>query len=289
MSSFLVALSALLVSLLTPTTAFAGYGLITDTVNDVGFSLPTLMGAPCSGPGCGFIAIMLHIIARFRPLVTVVGALVICIFGIRMMIAQEDDAITKARTVMTGIVSGLVLVWLIEPFVSAFYGSQGEHFQGDIGGTLTIAGTEIGGLINWALALVAVLAIFMIALSCFKALFKPDSEESIKNIRTTVTGVLAGILLLAFHQFIAVNFIGSTQNPIPVLGAAVSIVAFLLMFLALAALLVLIYAGINVVLSMGKDDAWTKAKALLGRAALGFIAILASLTLVRFIILPAVS
>ncbi len=289
MSHSLAAVSALVMAFLAPFPAFAaGYGLINETVTNTGFSLPNLGGLPCGGAGCGFIAIALEVIARFRPLATVIGGLVIAIFGIRMMIGQEDDIITKARTVMTGIMSGLILIWLVEPFVDAFYGGTGERFQGDVAGTVTIASREVGGIIRWVLTLASVVAVLMIIISALKALFKPMNDESIANLRKTILGIAAGLVLMMFHQFIADNFLGSTLSPLPFLQPVVEIVKAILTLLALAALLALIYAGANMIFSLGKDDAWQKAKSLLARMAVGFLVILLSLVLVDFVIQPAI-
>jgi hypothetical protein len=57
-------------------------------------------------------------------------------------------------------------------------------------------------------------------------------------------------------------------------------------FLALAAVMVVVYAGFLCVLSNGNEENFTKAKGLLIRAAIGMIVIFISLALVNFVILP---
>ncbi|MDO8630213.1 MAG: hypothetical protein Q7R41_06940, partial [Phycisphaerales bacterium] len=60
---------------------------------------------------------------------------------------------------------------------------------------------------------------------------------------------------------------------------------FVLTFLALAAVVMCIYAGILYVLSLGKEEQASKAKGLLIRVLIGTVVILLSLALVRFVII----
>ncbi len=290
MTRLIVRIGSALAGLLLPLAAAADYGVISGTANNIGASLPTLYGqSMCAGTASGFIALALGVVVRFRPILTIIGVLVVSIFAVRMVVAQEDDALSKARSVMTGLIAGLVLAWLVEPFVAAFYGCSGEIFRSEMATGTGILGTQIGGIINWVLALVATLSVFMIIVSGVKAIAHPGNEENIKSIRQTVVSVIVGILVLVFREFVVVNFLGSTLSPVPLLGGAVRFVGFLLGFLAMAALGVIIYSGITLIFNMGKDEAWGKAKGHLTRAAIGFVLILLSLALVNFVILPGVS
>ena len=290
MTRLLLRIGATLAGLLLPLTTAADYSVISGTVNNIGASLPGVYGGSvCAGTASGFIALAIGVVVRFRPLLTIIGGLVICIFAVRMIAAQEDDVVSKARTVMTGLFSGLVLAWVVEPFVDAFYGCGGETFRGDMVGGVTVLNTQVLGIINWVLALVATLAVFMIVITGIKAIANPASEENVSHIRKTMVSVVAGILVLVFREFIVVNFLGSTLSPVPLLGGFVRLVGFFLGFLAMVALILVIYNGIMLIFNMGKDEAWGKTKGHLARAALGFVLILVSLALVNFVMLPGVS
>lgn len=290
MMRLLLRIGSVCAGLALPLSVAADYGLINGTVNNIGTSLPGLFGgALCGGNATGFIALVVGVVVRFRPLLTIIGGLVMCIFALRMITAQEDDTVTKARTVMTGLFSGLVLAWVVEPFVDAFYGCSGQRFQGDVEGGVTVLNTQIGGIINWALTLAAVLAVLMIIVSGLKAIFGPAKEESIQMIRKTIISACGGLLILVLREFVVLNFLGSTLSPVPLLAGAVRVVGFLLGFLAMAALVVIIYSGMTLVFNMGQDEVWQKTKSHLTRAAIGFVLILLSLALVNFVILPGVS
>ncbi len=278
-----------LLGLLFAPAALADYGAVNQTVNTVGGFLPNLsFGAVnCSGSSCGFVQIAYGIMLQFRPLLTGVAILIICILGVRMIIGQEDDALEKARPVMTAVVSGIVLMYLIDPFIQAFYGTQGDVFQGNLGFGVGIIETEVGGLINWVLVLVAALAVMIIIVNAVKGLAKGTNEEGIANMRKTIGAIAAGIILLVFREIIGSGFVASPNNPVvPFLVPIVRVMAFVLGFLALAAILIAIYAGFLMIFALGKDDQVTKAKSLLGRAIVGMIVILVSLAIVNFVILP---
>ncbi len=277
------------IALLVPSLALA-QNLVSDTVASVGGGLPFMFDSGvCSGNNaCGFVQLAEIIVDRFRPILTVVAVLVIVIFGYRMIIGQEDDVITKSRAVMTGTIAGLIMAYLIDPFIHAFYGMGGEVPTVSIEQGVAVMSVEVTGLINWVLVIVATLAVLMIILSALKGIGKSTGEEGIANMRKTLFGVLFGVVLLVFRYILSDGFVASTQNPVPVLAAAMQLVSFVMGFLALTATIVVIYAGFQCVLNMGNEENFTKAKSLLIRAAIGMILIMMSLAIVNFVILPGV-
>lgn len=287
-----------------PATHAAPADIINTTFNGVGDLLPAFPDSTewndCNnnqGGACGFILLAQFVVGKFRPILTIVGALIITILGVHMLIGQEDDRLEKTRVAMTALISGLVMLYIIDPFIAAFYGSEGEVLtdQGNITASVTnIISPELGGLINWILTIVASLAILIIIVNALKAVLKGGGEDGIASMRKTLISVAAGIVILGLRILIADRFItpvGGDVAPGPiegVLGIVVSVVTFLLGFLALATLAVLIYAGATMLLSFGKEEPWQQAKGLLGRSFIGFIVIFMSLALVKFVIAPVV-
>lgn len=290
-SRWLTRLVFVVTLLLLPVQANADYGLINSTVSNVGNQLAPLFsgGTLCdaSGGACGFVAIAYAILVRFRPLLTTIGFLVLTVAGIRMLVGQEDDAVDKMKTVASGAISGLVLVWLIEPFVRAFYGTRGEIVQGNAAGGAAIVNSEISGLINWALVLVATLAVFTMVLAALKSLGK--SEDGVASLRKTMLSVAAGIILIVFRAVIADNFVANPNSPVAAfISPILRVVSFLLGFLVLTAIIIVIYAGINLILSGGSEERAGQSKSLLVRAVVGFVLVFVSLALVNFVIAPGV-
>ncbi|MSR86719.1 hypothetical protein EXS70_00930 [Candidatus Peribacteria bacterium] len=278
------------IALLVPATAYAQYGIIGETVNNISGFLPFMYdNGMCSGStACGFIQLVQMVVGKFRPLLTVIAVVVMVIYGYRMIIGQEDDILTKARTVMSSTIAGLIMVWLIDPFIAAFYGTTGEVQQGNIDVGVGILTTEVNGVVNWVLMIVASLAVLILILTALKAIGQSTGEEAIGNIRKTIFSVAAGLILLVMRFVLSGGFVESTGNPAPILAAIMRPVSYIMGFLGLAALIVVVYAGFSLVLSMGSEEAYTKSKSLLVRAAIGSIIIMMSLAIVNFVIIPGV-
>lgn len=269
-----------LLALLTPAAHAQDYGILSGTLEQVSGGL-----TECAG-SCQFMDLALQVLYTFRPILAVIAVLVITIAGVRMITSQEDDSLDRLRNVMTGAISGLVMAYLIPPFVQAFYGSSGEVARGDMASGVAVIESEVSGLINWALTLAATLALFVIILSAAKAVAKYNSEDGVANMRQTVFSVMAGLVILALKYTLSYVFVMSTGSPVPILFNLLTFVSYLLGFLGLLAVIVVIYAGFLCLLSFGKEESYTKAKGILARSIVGAIVILTSLALVRFVIMP---
>ncbi|TSC57344.1 MAG: Uncharacterized protein Greene041619_1216 [Candidatus Peregrinibacteria bacterium Greene0416_19] len=261
-----------------PLTAHADYRLFNTVVNVVGGGLPSLPVG--SGGTAAFVGLAQLFVVRFRTLILWIAFLMIVIAGIRMIVGQEDDAVDKAKAIISACVSGVILSYLVEPFVVGFYGARGEAVRG---GNVVVE-NEIVGLINWALVIIAPIAVAMIIVSAAKAFLKAGSDEGVTEMRKTIVNVLIGMIILAARMAI-VYAVGGTLRPHPnwIIGIVVGIMGVVLGFMALVAATVVIYAGIRMVLSFGKEDEFTKAKSLIIRAVVGLIVILVSLSLVQFV------
>ncbi len=254
-------------------------GFIQEVVGAVGVGLPTL------GYGAdAYVGIAQLFVSQARPMLFIVGALVITILGFRMIIGQEDESIDKAKTTIIAVLSGIMIAFLIEPFLAAFFGYAGENLNNP-GIGVGIISREVGGILNWAMTIAGILAVLMIIVSGLKAIVSPLNEEGISNMRATIVSVIFGLLLLIFRVGISLAFGASGQpDPNQIIAIIVRILTFVLGFVALAAVVVIIYAGILLLLNYGRDDEISKAKGIIARAVIGIIIILISIGIIQFVI-----
>lgn len=268
---------ALIIGLLLPQAQAQGF--IQEVVGAVGVGLPSL------GYGANaFVGIAQLFVSQARPMLFIVGALVITILGFRMIIGQEDESIDKAKTTIIAVLSGIMIAFLIEPFLAAFYGYAGESLNSPAGGA-GILSTEIGGIINWALTIAGILAVLMIIVSGLRAIVSPLNEEGLSNLRGTIVSVIFGLLLLIFRVGISLAFGASGQpDPNQIIAIIVRVLTFVLGFVALAAVIVIVYAGILLLLNYGREDEISKAKGIIARAVIGIIIILLSIGIIQFVI-----
>lgn len=238
-----------------------------------------------SGGGGGVISMAETIVGALRTMILTMAGLMMVIAAFRMVIAQEDDALTKAKNTFTAAISGVILAFLIEPFRAAFLGGGIVNAGG-----AAVVKDELTGLMNWATAIIGTVAVAIIIVTGIRALFKSGSEEGLQQMRKCVFAIIAGILLLVFKSVVAVavGAEGSNPNPSAFIGAAIHIVAFVLGFMVLAAVIVIVYAGILMIVHFGRDDQIQKAKGLIIRALIGLVVILVSYLIVRFVIDAAI-
>ncbi len=240
----------------------------------------------------GFNGIMVAIAEKVRPLLGVTAMVLIAFAGARMIIGQDDEAREKAKTLLIECVSGLILAYLIPPFINALYGATGEVPQGNIQGGASILNQTMYTVINWSLGLVAVAAVVTIIITGLLALSKATSEEGMAELRRAIFAIAGGIALILLRQVLALTMglvpnatlLPGTAEPSALLASIVYTVDFFLAWVTLAAVAVVIYAGIRMVLSMGNEEQMTKAKELIIRALIGLAIIIVSFALVHFVV-----
>lgn len=277
-----------------PSASAQGIG---DTITAVGGLLPPAFTGPgiCAGSGgvCGFVNIALYIVNAARPILFIFTVFVIVLTGFRMVIVQDEDILQKSIKIISAAVTGLVMVFLIEPFILGFYGFTGEVPRGNMQiGAKTVA-TEVLGLINWALVIVGVVAVTMIVIAGLRALAKAGSDEGISELRRAIFSIVAGLLLIVFTEILNNSFglsgVGLPGGPAPTLAlsAIVRVVQFLLGFLALVAVIMFVYAGFLMILNFGSEEQFTKAKSLLYRVVIGIVVIIVSFAIISLVIQAA--
>lgn len=250
----------------------------------------------CPAGGCEPINVVYHVVGQLRPFITLIAGLIILIQGMRMVISQEDDYTDKVKTTITACLAGIVTMYLIPTFIDTFYGNGGSVWNnGQMVGGASAAAREVTGLINWALTIVAIVAIAMIVVTGVKAIAQSGSEDGLAQMRKAIIAIGSGIIILILRR--SLNYaLGLTPpdegvtdpNPVPqaivFIDTGFRVLKFFLGFIGLIALLVVIYAGVRLVISLGNEDAMKDAKGLLTRALMGFFVIIISLALVTFVI-----
>lgn len=280
-----LALTSLL-SALWPSAAFAQIGNLGGIVGSIASGkLTSLPGTDCGIRGGGFLSIALEIYGAMAPLFWILAILMIVIFGIRMIIGQEDDILDKSRPVMTAIIGALILANLLLPLLEGIYGCTGENVATT--GATNLA-EEIYGVIEWALVLAAPLAVLVIIVTALRAMLSP-SDDSIGLMKRCLGAVLVGMVLLAFHMLIGDRTVDNNDPFGALVQVAIQVLNYVVQFMALAAVIMIVYAGFRLILSLGNSDALSQARSLIVRVAIGAILILFAYVIVTFLVNPLVS
>lgn len=253
-------------------------------------------GLPSFGGGANAIVQAVStIIQQLTTLVDVIATLMIVGAGLKLIYRAADDQMEAAKRTIAGSVVGVMLVHLTPRLVDAFYGRSGAPgstvLESNVGGGASILSGEVLGIVAWAEVIVATAAVTIIIVSGLKAIVNYGDESGVQQLYRTVFAVIAGILLVVLKRIIVATF-GLPTNGIGLPGSpnishaiakGVDIVQGLLLFTAVVAVAVIVYGGITMILSIGKEDQFGNAKNLVIRVSIGLIVILVSLMLVQFV------
>jgi hypothetical protein len=243
-------------------------------VNSVGSSLPVIGGT--------FDDIVYQVIGGLMKLIGPAAYVVIAVTGLRMVIGQEDDARQKAKTILNVCIAGIILLQLIEPIMSAFFGGGNVVLNSPDAGVAVLS-AQVLNIISWALGIAAVLAVTMIIISAVRAIATSGSEEGIANIRKTVFSAIAGLIILGLRTTIVLSF-AVTGSPDPLVVQIAAVIQFVLKYVLICAIGVLIYGGLQILTSGGREEAVTKARELIVRSLIGVVIILLSYAGASFIV-----
>jgi lysylphosphatidylglycerol synthetase-like protein (DUF2156 family) len=133
----------------------------------------------------------------------------------------------------------------------------------------------------------------MIVASVFTGILSMGSDDAIGKMRRSIFGAAAGITIVIFNGVFLATFNlirvkaadeGNKPDPFWIINSGLNVMSAVLLFMALIAVVVVIYAGIMMILSLGNEDQFKKSRTLIIRALLGLFVILVSFVIVQFIV-----
>lgn len=211
--------------------------------------------------------------------------------GLSLINSQEEDKLSKAKKTISATLIGIILVFISQRLVNAFF-VTGVTNQLPGGGPLILM-TELDGIMNWVTTMMGVLGVAMIIVAGLRTISSFGKEEGVTQMRSTVLGVAAGIILILITPVIkrtlgiADGVVAGFQSK-PDVGAIIGEIAFitgnLLLFLAIVAVSVVIYAGVMMIITFGNEEQYGKSRSLIFRAMIGLVVILISYALAAFVL-----
>jgi hypothetical protein len=266
---YLSALCGLLAALLLALPQGVG-AFFEDTIQHVAGPLSAGIG------GAEFGSIYRVITESFIGIVTLIGIVMIIRAGLSLTLKQEEGGLEKARNTIIAVGAALIIINLAPRIADAFLAYQG--------GGAGIIETEVRGLLSFFESLAAITAIIYLIVSGIRAVISYGGEEGTTHLKRAVIAVGSGLLLIAVKLLI-LDAVVTERTPGKVLLAISRLIQAILGLGAFAATIVLIWAGLLMILNLGKEDQYTRAKTLVIRVAIGLIVILVSLAVVQFVII----
>ena len=233
------------------------------------------LGTP-GGTEAGGIAIWLANL--FKPMINSVALIMVIASGLVMVFSQNEEHSTTARRTIIGGIIAIILVNIAGPIQNAFYGS------GNAGGISFGAGLyeEIVSIADWIATPAAVIAVLMIIVSGIRAVVTYGSDNGVAQLRRTVIAVIIGFTIIGIRAGIQQS-LTVTGEPSAFIDVIVNSVNAFLGFLGIIAVIVIVIAGIMMVMNIGNDDQYKKARDLILRVAIGLIVIIASAAIINIV------
>ncbi|MDA1209120.1 MAG: hypothetical protein O2904_03780 [bacterium] len=263
--------------LLSPVTALA---LFVPSPEDIMNQVSNGLGTTVAGGGENVGEIAFSYMSQIRPLMYGVAGLIILITGLMLAITQDEGQLATARKTLFAAIASLILVTIADVIFQAFTGTT-------IGGVITVSGptnaggallaTELLGLINFIEVPIGTIAILMIIVSGIRAVVALGTETGTQQLRRTVISVIAGLVLISSKILIANTFgVSGPASPTAAIGQTLGYLRTIVSFMALAAVVMIVIAGMYMVMNKGDAEAVSKAKGLIIRTLIGLVVIAVS-------------
>ena len=261
-----------------------------DAIDAVGG--PSAANLP-SGGGMGFGGILYSVAYSFIPIAAVAALLAMTIAGFFLALSGSETQTTTARRVFISSLAGLALMNLVDVFASSLisktFGVDPASLA-PIGGPTILtdpwsAGDIIAGeardLIAFLEVPLGILCVVMIIVSGIRAIANFGSEDGVAQLRRTVLFTVAGFILVYMRStFVAGNLIAgggiAFGSPMSTIHIILLILNRIYFYVFILAVVMIIYAGILMIVNIGKDEQYSRAKSLIIRVAIGLLVIVAS-------------
>ena len=226
--------------------------------------------------------IISNIAILFIPLINAVAIVAVIISGITLAFSQGEDEVGTARRTIIACIAAIMLVNGAAALRSAIFSPSGVGIVEQPDASAALLRLEIEGVISWALIPLVTIAVLMVIISAIRAVLTWNSDEGLSHLRRAVVGAIAGLTLIALRYAISIPITG-TGNPDTFIFGVIQIINTLLGFLALIAVVVICIAGIMMILNIGNDEQYTRARNLILWVAIGLLVVIASWAIVNVV------
>jgi len=249
-------------------------------VSAVAGSLPT---PSITGDTSNFGAIFRTVSSVFIPLVYFIAGLIVVRAALLLILEQSESELSQFKTSLIGAIVAIFVVNLADALSGILFAGPGTNILTDPDTVVSGLEDEFLGLIRWIEVIIAVLAITMIIVSGIRAVLAYGSDDGLTHVKRTVISVLTGIFFIVTKAAFAETF-AVTYRPEGLMDEVVRVIAIVLAFVTIVAVAVLIIAGLMMVINLGNDEQYQRARGIVVRVAIGLLVILTSTAIIGIFI-----
>lgn len=258
-----------------------------DAINVVGgANLSTVLEGEDGG------TILAGIMSAFLPLFNLVAVIILVITGLILIISQDEGQLETARKTLGIVAAAFVLVNVSLPVANSLTRGFSLDYGGNGSVGASLLSAEILGFIDFIEVPIVFVAVIMILISGIRAIAAFGTEQGATTLRRTVFAVAIGILIIT-AKIVLTTAIGANEfdvfiqgNPdsSPLVELIHNMLFIIIGFMALAAVIMIIIAGIIMVANTGNQEVAEKARGIIFRTIIGLIVILISGGLVTIVL-----
>lgn len=218
-----------------------------------------------------------------KYLIGAIAILMIVIGGSMYVTARGDDAkMTKAKTTLVFAAVGLVVVALAEPIQNAIY-------SGGKGPDVEAAEKIVLGLTAFFSGFLASIAIAAIIFGGFQIITARGDEGKMSIGKRNVLYAVIGLFVAALSDFVVNNVVypkGRLAGAAEVtegVRAITGIINWALGFVGVISVALMIYGGVQMMLSRGEESKYIAGKKTLIYAVIGLMVVMISYSIVGFV------
>ena len=222
-------------------------------------------------------------------IINVLAALVIVIAGLILVISQEEDRLAKTRKVMIGTILGVIVVNIAREIRQGILQSFDAGTPGG-GGDVTILKDQILGVIQFLETPAAVIAVIFIVVNGIRAILALGTEQGPSHLRRAILASGFGIFLLVVKEALSSAVVGDTHtgttnvSAVGIVDILSNLVKAFVLLMGLAAVTVIVIAGIYMIVNVGNDEQYGKAKRLIVRVLVGLLILIVSGALIDMVL-----
>lgn len=212
-----------------------------------------------------------------------------------LVVRTKEEEYKKRINEILAVLAGLAIIALAVTIVDRlFFGAEGDILTS--GAEVDFAQevlVQIQGLIKFMLSFVVPLAILFLVLSAFQLIFAGGDEESIGKVKKRIIYTVVGIVVIIASERIVGTFADErrgieTPEVLALLNIGTGWLNYLLSFVAVLAVLAIVWAGILMVVHFGDDERVETAKNTIKYAVIGLVVAFSAWSIVRFFLTAGV-
>lgn len=245
---------------------------------------------PAYATGADISNIFLSLITAFAPVWWFIAFIIIVVAGLTLMLSESEGAIEKAKTTIIAAIIGGIIVVIILYFspsdltllVRQFYNPVYNPATTTVTGIFNVntIGFEAEGVAGWLTGMAAMIGIVIIIIAVLRAVTSFGGDEaSYTAVRNSIVQVVIGLIVIS-AAYILKDVFFNIKDPSQIIAFITGKMLIVFALIATVAVGVLVYAGLRMVASFGREDEYTAAKSLAFRVAIGLIVIAMSYALV---------